>query len=98
MANVRSGNTWFVDATGTLAQTSGDQAFVKYVTIAGSHASAIGSITLSDNAPSKSMKFKLYVPAGQTVCLDFATDPVAFFGGIDVTALSNVTATIVLKG
>jgi hypothetical protein len=98
MANVRAGNTWFVDSTGTLVQSSGDQATVKYLVISGSHATNIGSVTLSDNAPSKSTKFTLYVTAGNTISLDFSSDPVAFFGGIDVTAISNVKATIVLKG
>lgn len=97
MANVRSGTTWFVDSTGSLA-ASQDQFYVSQIIISGSHASSIGNIVLKDISPSANIKFTLYVPAGQTYVLDFSKDPQAFYGGINVSTLSNVVATIVVKG
>jgi len=93
MANVKSGNTWYIDSTGDLDGSISYTALNVHHIVVTSTGSA-GTITLQDAATNVN-KISLAVEANKTLHIPLRDNPIAFSGGIGVSALSNCTASIV---
>lgn len=92
MANVRNGNTIFIDSTGDLTITA---TRVYYVTITATAANA--SITLQDSGANVN-KITVSTPTDDdTRILDFSTRPMFFPGGVSVSAIANCVATLITE-
>jgi uncharacterized protein YfaS (alpha-2-macroglobulin family) len=92
MANVRNGNTVYVDATGDLT-TSGTRVYFIVLT----PTSGSASIVLQD-AGANVNKFRADQTASNgTQVYDFSARPLYFPGGVAVSTLTNCTATIVAE-
>lgn len=92
MANVRSGNTHYIDSTGTLTADKNDK--VAYVVLTASSANAV--ILLTDAGSGTRSKIDLRVAtAGTTQVFDFSEVPLVFSNGVRVGTLTNAVATIV---
>lgn len=96
MANVRCGNSIYVDSTGLVTASTDKNVKVAYIIYTG--ALAADAITFKDTGTSGSLKMTLKsaVAADSTV-FDFSLRPLVFPGGIYVSAISaNSTATIII--
>lgn len=92
MANVRNGNTIYVDSTGDLTTTA---TRVYYIVLAASAANAI--LTLQDSGANVN-KLTISTPTDKdSRVLDFSSRPLFFPGGVSVTAITNGVATIVAE-
>lgn len=90
MANVRSGNTHWVDALGVLTSDS-----VKVAGITVTATAANAQVGLADSAGTTS-KIELRVAtSGETKHFDFSASPLIFPTGMKVTALANANATVI---
>lgn len=90
MANVRVGNSVYVDSTGNLGT---DPVKVVRILVTATAASAV--VVLADAAAS-SKKFDLRVAtSGETVQFDFTLSPVLFPGGVKVVTLTNAIVTVI---
>lgn len=93
MANVRSGNTHFVDSTGSLSQEKNLR--IGQVILTATSANAV--IVLSDHAGT-TKKLELRVAAsGESRSFELPV-PMIFPNGINVTTLTNCVATLVYNG
>jgi hypothetical protein len=94
MANVQSGNCWYVDS----AHTTVADDLVANVVVVGifvTPTAANGRIVLAD-ASTGTVMFDLRAPnAGQTVYFDLSANPAAFANGIQVATLVNAVATLI---
>lgn len=93
MANVRAGNTIFIDSTGTAIDKT---VKVAYMVVVG-HSGA-GDFDLLDNTPGQATKMHVEAASGSTVYLDFSKYPILFSEGVVVETATNVHATLVLAG
>jgi hypothetical protein len=95
MANVRCGNSCYVDSTGYISATGSKQVKVAYITFTSD--AAADTITFKDASTSGALKMTVKsAVADETVVLDFSTTPLVFPNGIYVSAISaNCTATII---
>lgn len=92
MANVRNGNTLFVDSTGDLT-TTGTKVY--YIILAASAANAV--LTLQDSGANVN-KLTVSTPTDKdSRVFDFSLRPLFFPGGVSVTTLTNCVATIVAE-
>jgi hypothetical protein len=92
MANTRNGNTWYVDATGTLGTEK--NVLVPYIFLTATGANA--RIVLSDQATG-SVKVDLRLPtAGDTQLFRVEANPILFPNAIEVTTLTNAVATVLV--
>lgn len=94
MANVLSGNTWYIDTAHSSANDdlSGSY-FVYYVVVTATSSSAV--LELGD-ATTNDTKLKIHVAsAGTPETFDFSAFPVRFPNGIKVKTLTNAVATLV---
>lgn len=92
MANVRNGNTIFVDSTGDLT-TTGTRVY--YITVTATAANA--SITLQDSGANVN-KITVSTPTDDdTRILDFSMRPMYFPGGVAVSAIVNCVATLITE-
>ena len=90
MANVRSGNSFYVDSTGVLSSL-GVKVF--YIVLTANGGSP--TIELSDTA-SGSKKIVLKLHSGQaSEVFDFSRNPLFFGGGMEVTSINHAVVTIV---
>lgn len=92
MANARNGNSYYVDATGTLAV--GALAIASIILTSNG---AAGTITLQDNTSPVTNKMTLKVLNGETLFIDFNMKPVTFSQGLVVSTLTTAIATIVFQ-
>lgn len=92
MANVRNGNTVYIDATGDLTTTA---TRVYYIIMS---ATAAGAILVLQDSTANVNKLRLSHPNDkETHVFDFTQRPLYFPGGVSVTTLTNCTATIVAE-
>jgi hypothetical protein len=92
MANVRNGNTVYVDATGDLTTTA---TRVYYIIMSATGNGAV--IVLQDSAANVN-KMRLSHPNDkETHVFDFTARPLYFPGGVAVSTLTNCNATIVAE-
>lgn len=90
MANVRSGNTFYVDSTGTLTSIGTK---VSYILLSSTGANA--TVTLQDeNTSANVMTLKIDAAHGSQL-FDFSRIPLFFPGGVKISAISNAVATVV---
>lgn len=92
MANVRNGNSYYVDSTGTL-----DIGALAVASILLTSNGGAGTITLQDNTAPATNKMTIKVPNNESVLIDFNLKPVSFAKGIVVSALTTALATIVFQ-
>lgn len=98
MANVKSGNTWYIDSTGSLVLTSVTTATaINLIYLVLTPTAANGRIVLEDDLTGS---VKLDFRTGSelvTEVLDLSTYPITFSNGINVATLTNAVATLVIK-
>jgi hypothetical protein len=95
VANIRNGNTVYVDATGTAV----DEKNVRVVGIFITGAGGAATLVLGDNDSGASNPTKLDVrcPSGESNYLDFSSNPLIFPNGIQVKTLTTCVATLLLR-
>lgn len=95
MANVRCGNSIYVDSTGAI---TGSEKNVKVSYISFTSDAAADTITFKDSSTSGALKLTIKAAvADETVFLDYSFRPLLFPNGIYISAISaNCTACIVL--
>ena len=92
MANVRNGNTLYVDATGDLTTTA---TRVYYILVS---ATGNGAVIVLQDSGANVNKIRLGVANDKdTHIFDFSARPLYFPGGVAVSTLTNCTATIVAE-
>lgn len=96
MANVRSGNTFYID---TAHSTSADDLLVKniramYVVVTATSANA--AVVLADASTSDKKCDLRIATSGNSQLFRFDNAPIVFANGIKVTTLTNAIATIVV--
>ena len=90
MANAKSGNSVYIDSTGSLET---DSTVVVGVILTATAANAVLALT---NSAGTVNKLNLRVPtSGDTVHFDFAQSPIHFPAGIAVGTLTNAIATLI---
>lgn len=91
MANVRNGNSVYIDSTGTV-----DASGVRVVGIVLTSTAANAVLVLTDNAGSPVNKCDLRVAtSGESQFFDFSISPLWFPSGLKVGTLTNAKAMIV---
>jgi hypothetical protein len=95
MANVRSGNTYYIDTASVSLEIPGVQVLGVILTGAGGAA----ELELADNVSGASYPKKLNAQAasGATIHLDLANSPIVFPNGIRVVTATATKATLILK-
>lgn len=92
MANVRNGNTIYVDATGDLT-TTGTRVY--YIVVSNTGANSV--LTLQDSGADVN-KIAVRGNSSHGVdILDFSARPLYFPGGVSVSTLTNCVATLVTE-
>ena len=92
MANIRNGNTWYVDATGSLGDDR--DVLVAYITVTAT--ASFGRVVLADQVTG-SLKMDLRVATnGDTQLFDFSSKPIRFPNSISVATLTNAIVTLVI--
>jgi len=95
LANVRNSNTFWVDATGALAGL-GDNTKLFGIILVATGATAV--MRLEDNQSSTVDKIEVRLAtSGESMHFDFSTVPLLFPKGINVTIVTNCTATLILR-
>ncbi len=91
MANVRTGNTHYVDATGVL---EAEGCRVAQFLVTATAASAV--VVITDNAASPKNKLNLKLATdGETKQFDFSDSPLSFPAGLRVGTLTNAILMVV---
>jgi hypothetical protein len=95
VANVRSGNSWYVD-TASESLSSKNIAIIGILLTGNGGA---GTLVLGDDVSGASYPTKLdvRVPSGECTYLDFSTAPIIFPNGIRVKTATTVAATLILR-
>jgi hypothetical protein len=95
MANVRSGNTYYID-TASVSLSEKNIAVVAAV-VSGSGGAAI--LTLGDDVSGASYpnKITLQAPSGESAYFDFSQAPLLFSNGIRVKTVTTALATLFLR-
>lgn len=93
MANIRSGNTVYIDATGAISIEKNLNVVAVIVTAT----AASGRIVIQDNASSPQNKMDLRVAtSGQSQLFSLVGSEVSFTNGLRIGTLTNAVATIIL--
>lgn len=93
MANTRSGNTWYVDSTGTLT-TTGKRTYVTHIIYRSGASPSVA--TIRDG--SSDIKFVVSSPtSSETLLWDFSANPISFQTSINVSTLTSAVITFVFK-
>lgn len=95
MANVLSGNSYFVD-TGSASLNTTSISIVG-ILITGSGGNGELVLANNDSGASYPTKMHLHTPSGTTDFLDLSSTPVFFPSGIRVVTATNCAATIIFK-
>lgn len=95
MANVRNGNSYYIDTASVNLDVSGVQ--VIGIILTGSGGAA--ELALADNISGASYPSKINVQAasGSTVHIDISDSPLVFPNGIRVVTATNTKATLILR-
>lgn len=95
MANIRSGNSYYIDTASVSLDIPGIQVIGIILTGAGGAA----ELALSDNVSGASYPSKINVRAasGSTIQLILEDSPLVFPNGIRVVTATNCNATLILK-
>ena len=97
MANTKSGNTWYIDSTGTLEHTG--VLVVDYIVLSPStHGSGNPALVLKDRTNAGLLKIKVCTSNTQSTVLDFTKTPIQFFDGINASTVTDAVATIIYRG
>jgi hypothetical protein len=92
MANIRNANTYYIDATGSLA-VKGVRVWSVFLT----NTAANAVVTLKD-VSSGATKLTVKNPTdGTTVLHDLTNNPIVFPNGIDATTVTNCVVTLVVE-
>lgn len=93
MANVRNGNTWFLDSSGQLDESNTKVAYILFTPGA-----ANDVLRLSDSSGG-SDKIELKLDSASSQLFDFSSNPLVFPNGIYVTQLTaGAKASLVVIG
>lgn len=95
MANEQSGNTWFVDSSGSLSVT-GSLRVHQVVISPSTHGSGSPLAILQDMNQVKANKIVVATPNTQTTSIPFPK-PLEFLGGIYVSTISAAYVTVVYE-
>jgi hypothetical protein len=95
MANIRSGNTWYVD-------TASESLSARNIALVGlmlTGAGGAGTLVLGDDVSGASYPTKLEfrVDSGPSTYLDFSSATIIFPNGIRVKTATTVAATLILR-
>ncbi len=90
MANVRSGNSHYVDATGVLA--SGN---VKVIGVVVTATNTNAVVAIADSAGTTAKLNLRVATSGTTEFFNFADTPILFPNGVNVTTLTNAIVTVI---
>ena len=93
MANEKRGNMQYVDTAGVLT----DKKNVKVVYIVMNATSANSELDLKDNGASENSLSLSVTPSHTTQVFDFSRCPIVFPNGIEVVAIVNCVATLILQ-
>lgn len=94
MANVRSGNIWYVD--GTTEQLSENRITVMYVIVT-PDGGASPQIVVKNRTQVPSIKLDLRTDTTKSQQFSFEEEPIVFEEGIQATTVTNCTAMFILK-
>jgi hypothetical protein len=90
MANILNGNTWYIDATGDLSNSSGR---VHSIVVAPTAANFV--VIIKEQASGTPTKFQIRNATADTVFLNFQSKPIFFPTGIKIDTLTNAVVTLV---
>jgi len=90
MANVRSGNSYFIDATGNLSHPN-----IKVVYVVYRATNATNNVIIKDVTTGATKLDLSAVNANETFMLDFSECPLLFPNGIDVTTATACKVTLI---
>lgn len=95
MANIRSGNTWFVDTVDE--SLSGRNISLIGIIMTGN--AGDGILVLGDDvAPAGyPTKLALSIPTGESKHLDFSSAPIVFPNGVRVKTATNIQASLIIR-
>jgi len=99
MANVRSGNSWYVDSTGDLGGTTSYQSVSVFsIALTKTSAGSTAELVLADKTTGVD-KIRIVQGASDdtTEMYVFENRPLLFTGGINVGTISTCVATIILE-
>jgi hypothetical protein len=92
MANVKNGNTLFVDSTGAVSST---KTLVHYVIVTATSANAV--VVFSDATTLQKKADIRVVAAGETQRFDFSANPIHFPNGVHATTVTSAAVTLVVS-
>lgn len=95
MANVLSGNSYFVDTGSTSLSTTPTSVVCLIITGHSGNAELI--LANNDSGASYPTKLDVHVASGDTKHIDLSSTPMFFPSGIRVVTCTNCTATIIFK-
>lgn len=95
MANIRSGNTYYIDSASVSLEAPGIQVIGVILTGDG----GVAELVLGDNISGASYPTKLSVRTADdtTIYLDLSVTPIVFTNGIRVATATNTKATLILR-
>jgi hypothetical protein len=91
VANARTGNTHYVDSTGTL---SSDPETVLGFVLTATSANAVAAI--QDSGSTDKLNLRV-ATSGETKHFDFSSAPLSFQKGVKVSTLTNAILTVIYK-
>jgi hypothetical protein len=98
MANVLSGNTFYIDSQHAAPSDALDRKQVIVTHIIVTSTASSGRIVLVDNNNSADIKLDLRLKdGGESKHFDFEESPVLFPNGIKVPVLANAIATLIIR-
>ena len=92
MANVRSGNTFYIDGTATTLAIK--NVIVTHVLVTATSANAV--LVLKDVTTANTKMDLRVATSGASQVFDFADNPIVFANGINPTTVTNCVATAVI--
>jgi hypothetical protein len=90
VANVRSGNSHYVDSTGVLASND-----VRIVAVVVTATAANAIVAIGDEAGTTDKLNLRVATSGASQVFDFSSTPIYFPNGVKVTTLTNAIATVI---
>jgi len=98
MANVRNGNTFFIDTASGSGGAKLAELNVLVLGVTVSPSGGAATLTLADAQSPAVVKLTLTVPSGVAAqYYDFSENPILFPNGIDPTAATTVQATAIVR-
>lgn len=96
MANVRNGNTYYIDS----ASVSLNEPSIRVRSVLLTATNATNTLVLGDDNSTASYPTKLALvgTSGVSLLFDYSSNPIYFPNGIRVTTVTACTATLILEG